>query len=320
MSYEPIWGSIIAWYLFLAGLGGGAFVTSALVSWLYPQAQTMRKLGRYIALVAVAIGLVLLMVDARAGFANPWRFALLLSHLGSSVMSWGVVFLAVFMLIDMVAVVLEICDSRFRAADPAGVWAHKHPRLTSQGVSMPVWLTVAGVVFALLVAGYTGALLGVVKTFPLWNHPLLPALFVVSAMSTGVASVVLGGLVMAHHEAEAVVRIKHIHLGLVATEIVLVFLMLFVLSGSSPDAHASVMRLVSGDFALQFWLCFAMLGLLLPLAIDLWETACPMKKSTAQKRFAGLLGEAGVLVGGFFLRYLVLVAALPAGFVAGMVF
>ena len=29
MTFEPIWGAIIAWYLFLAGLGGGAFVTSA---------------------------------------------------------------------------------------------------------------------------------------------------------------------------------------------------------------------------------------------------------------------------------------------------
>ena len=26
MTFEPIWGAIIAWYLFLAGLGGGAFV------------------------------------------------------------------------------------------------------------------------------------------------------------------------------------------------------------------------------------------------------------------------------------------------------
>ena len=24
MTFEPIWGAIIAWYLFLAGLGGGA--------------------------------------------------------------------------------------------------------------------------------------------------------------------------------------------------------------------------------------------------------------------------------------------------------
>ena len=28
MTFEPIWGAIIAWYLFLAGLGGGAFAVS----------------------------------------------------------------------------------------------------------------------------------------------------------------------------------------------------------------------------------------------------------------------------------------------------
>ena len=31
MIYEPIWGAIIAWYLFLAGLGGGAFATAVFV-------------------------------------------------------------------------------------------------------------------------------------------------------------------------------------------------------------------------------------------------------------------------------------------------
>ena len=30
MTFEPIWGAIIAWYLFLAGLGGGAFLALGL--------------------------------------------------------------------------------------------------------------------------------------------------------------------------------------------------------------------------------------------------------------------------------------------------
>ena len=51
-----------------------------------------------------------------------------------------------------------------------------------------------GVVFGVAVAMYTGALLGVCKTFPLWNNALLPILFLVSAMSTGAASVLLIGI------------------------------------------------------------------------------------------------------------------------------
>ena len=75
MSFEPIWGAPIAWYLFLAGLGGGAYITSAFLRWRHPEAQGMRRAGHFIAPVAVAIGLVLLMVDAEAGLHNPLRFA-----------------------------------------------------------------------------------------------------------------------------------------------------------------------------------------------------------------------------------------------------
>ncbi len=320
MTYEPVWGAIIAWYLFLAGLGGGAFITSALASWLYPKATKIRKIGRVIALVTVCVGLALLMLDARAGFRHPWRFALLLDHLNSSVMSWGVVFLAVFIVIALAVVIVEICDTRFRGADPNGVWAHKHPQRLAQGVKVPEWLNVLGVVFAFAVAAYTGALLGVVKTFPLWNHPLLPVLFVVSALSTGIASVVFGALLLAREEAEQIVIIKRTHFGLVCGEILLVFFMLFVLLSHSTDAYDTVMRLVCGDYAVQFWLLFVAFGLVIPLIADAWELFCPARKPAGATRAVGLVSEAGVMVGGFFLRYLVIVAALPAGFAAGLVF
>ena len=64
-------GAIIAWYLFLAGLGGGAFVTSAFLGWRHPEAVSMRKVGHLIAPIAVIVGLVLLMFDAEGGLHNP---------------------------------------------------------------------------------------------------------------------------------------------------------------------------------------------------------------------------------------------------------
>ena len=48
MEYTPIWSGIIACYLFLGGLGGGAFATSAFLAWRHPEAVTMRKLGHWI--------------------------------------------------------------------------------------------------------------------------------------------------------------------------------------------------------------------------------------------------------------------------------
>ena len=123
MTFEPIWGAIIAWYLFLAGLGGGAFVTSAFLGWRHPEAVSMRKIGHLVAPIVVIIGLCLLMFDAKAGLMNPLRFALLLTNFGS-VMTWGVVFLGGFTVISLVVVVLDFMKKR-----------------------VPVWLDIAGVVF-----------------------------------------------------------------------------------------------------------------------------------------------------------------------------
>ena len=49
MTYEPIWGSIIAWYLFLAGLGGGAFVTAVFIRFRHPACARLVRIGRIIA-------------------------------------------------------------------------------------------------------------------------------------------------------------------------------------------------------------------------------------------------------------------------------
>lgn len=45
MIYEPIWGAIIAWYLFLAGLGGGAFATAVFVRYRHPDCKRLMRVG-----------------------------------------------------------------------------------------------------------------------------------------------------------------------------------------------------------------------------------------------------------------------------------
>lgn len=46
-------------YLFLAGLGAGAYITSAFLRWRHPEAHGMRRAGHVIAPIVVAVGLVL---------------------------------------------------------------------------------------------------------------------------------------------------------------------------------------------------------------------------------------------------------------------
>ena len=293
MSFEPIWGAPIAWYLFLAGLGGGAYITSAFLRWRHPEAQGMRRAGHFIAPVAVAIGLVLLMVDAEAGLHNPLRFALLLTNFGS-VMTWGVVFLSVFMVIALATAVLDIMKKK-----------------------TPGWIELAGAVMALCVAVYTGALLGVCKTFPLWNNALLPVLFMVSALSAGAASVLLVAVFRHADEFNKAGVLKKFHFCLPIVETLLVASLCFITAFKSTAGFESVMSLVAGEWAVWFWLGLVFVGLILPTALETWLLFFSSKEFEESKKahLISAASDAGVLVGGFMLRYLVVMAAVPVTFV-----
>lgn len=289
MMYEPIWSGIIACYLFLGGLGGGAFATSAFLAWRHPEAVNMRKIGHFIAPVVVIIGLFLLMFDATAGLHNPLRFALLLSNFGS-VMTWGVVILAAFTVVALVALVLDILKRK-----------------------VPMWLEIVGAVLGICVAIYTGCLLGVCKTFPLWNNALLPILFLVSAMSAGAASVLLVAVVKHADEFNRVGVLKKFHFCLPIIELVLVASLLFITSFNSPAGFESVMNLVVGEYALPFWLGLVVIGLIMPTALETWLLFFTAKEFEESRKahWISFVSDVGVLVGGFLLRLLIVAAAVP---------
>ncbi len=346
MEFTPVWNGIIAWYLFLAGLGAGAFASAFLLGRFCPGTQAMVRAGRLIAPVVVAIGLVLLMLDARGGLYHPLRFAFLLTNF-QSVMTWGVVFLSAFEVVALVVAVMDL--------------ARKNP---------PRWLEVVGVVLSVCVAVYTGALLGACAPYPLWNLAILPILFLASAASAGAAAVLGIGAVAFPAQYARTGKLQHIHLGFMAAEVVVLVVLLVVTAGVSPEGVLSVQRLTGGDYAGLFWCLLVIVGLAAPIAIDLAMTfaarnaskgkgasdanigaadpvpataveapvAAPVAVAEAPEgasqldatsasaadsdgaavpsaaaRALSALACAGGLAGGYTLRYLVIMAALPVG-------
>ena len=283
-----VWGPMIAWYLFLAGASAGAFLTSAFVEAKYPESVKMRVAGRIIAPIFVGIGLVMLMLDAEAGLHNPLRFFWLIANPGS-VMTLGVYFICVFMPVALVSALLEVL---------------KKP--------VPKWLTWIGIVFAFAVAAYTGFLLGVVKAFPLWNNAVLPILFVVSALSAGLAATSLVGLLVERERFEQMWLIKKSHVILSAIEMVVLATMLVIVSAGSVEGAASVYSLVAGQYAPAFWGGIVLLGLVAPFIIEGYPVFITKRVETSMTSMVvSVIGEAGVLVGGFMLRLLVVLSALP---------
>ena len=284
-----VWGPLIAIYLFLAGASAGAFLASAYIERKYPDAVRMRVAGRILAPIFIGIGLVMLMVDAEAGLHNPLRFIFLVMNPGS-VMTLGVYFICVFMPVALIEAVLELLKK-----------------------DVPRWLTVIGDVFAFAVAAYTGFLLGVVDAYPLWNNAILPVLFVISALASGLAAVNLCGLILDRESIEKMFDLKKGHVVLGVAEIIALVVMFIIVASGDPQGTASIQSMLTGGFAGMFWIGLVLVGLLMPLLIGAYALrASEGSQSSVALEYAS---ECGVLVGGFMLRLLVVLAALPIVFV-----
>ena len=171
----------------------------------------------------------------------------------------------------------------------------------------------AGVVFGVAVAMYTGAPLGVCKTFPLWNNALLPILFLVSAMSTGMASVLLAGVFKHPEEFNRVGVFKKFHFCFPCIEMLLVASLMFITVTNSTAGYESVMALLAGKYAVAFWVLFVIVGLVGPTILETWMLFFSPKEFEESRKAHAIsaMSDIGVLIGGFMLRLLVLIAALP---------
>lgn len=280
-----VWNWMIACYLFLAGMGAGAFAFAAIAGWKVPDVLKVKKTGMIIGIVAVAAGTLLLVFDAAAGARNPMRFFYLLTN-WSSVMTWGVALLSAFLILGFIDVVILFVKKQ-----------------------TPKALDVVCVVIACGVAVYTGLLLGASVAYPLWNIVVLPILFFVSATSAGFSVVLLVGRIVAPEE---IARIEF-HKGLVkwlpVVEAALIAILLAVTASTTGSgaqaAAATVQSLTGGSYALAFWGGLIIVGLAVPFILEF----------TASRKELGsgalMASDACVLFGGYMLRYLVVVAAVP---------
>ena len=153
---------------------------------------------------------------------------------------------------------------------------------------------VIGAVFAFGTMIYTGLLLGDALPIPFWNTVLLPILFFMSALSTGVMAVILVGVIAGVEQAHLVT--------LAQVDILLIVIEALVLAGYMhgsyrvPNTRMSAEYVLKGEAAAMFWFGVGVCGLLIPLLIDAFGL------HGAWAVIASILG----LIGGLCLRYIVL--------------
>lgn len=312
-----VWDGLVAVDLFCAGLGawtliftvlasrkrsvsaaGGADGSSSEAASVASSASNgsgeqrlaqFKLVGFVFAFIAVALGALILAVDAKGGLLHPLRYLHLLGN-PTSVMMWGVVLISVFLVAVFVGIVLMML---------------KKP--------VPAALEWVAVVCGVGVSLYTGILLSVTSAYPLWNPLALPLLFLVSAAYTGYAAAMLIAHLCTRGSFEQPAWFSKAALVLPVCGFVLVVLLVALTAGvsdsSAAAAAATVTGLISGVWAPLFYGGVLVIGLVVPFFLELY--AAKMAKTGPVAPWIRLAQWVCILIGGFALRYVVVVAAVP---------
>jgi len=294
---QTTWGWLIAWYLFLAGVGAGAYIVSVLADFLGFKSKLASKIGVALAAPLVLVGTILLFLD----LGQPMGFVYIFSN-PTSMITIGSAILLVFIIIGAVHI---------------GFWIWPFKTL-EKATGARRMLGLLGLVFAFGTAIYTGVLLGVVQAIPFWNTAILPMLFLISAISTGFASVILGLAVYYGRRTgeeqkgvlESMKALAKADAVLVGAELLAVLFYLAIESSSGPTAYKSVQLLVSGALAPVFLGGLVVLGLIVPLAIESFGAFNEGKLAPARLMVMSMLSAVLLLAGGLVLRQSVLAAGV----------
>lgn len=309
------WSWPIYLYLWMAGMAGGAYFAAFLAERFAGMVnKRLIKLASCVGIPLAVIGVILLVVE----LGQPIRFWHLFTQFDvASPMSMGTWILLIWVAIAVIMTILWWAESRLIEETVGSM------RKLINGLG---WIEL--VVSVLLVA-YTGVLLAV-SSQPLWaSTALLPALFVASAISTGVAILIITALFL-----NAVNRGTFFELKLAINQItgatdwtipnriigrlaesdaILIIIELLVLIGYAiwlgtsrmAGAGEALGLLTTGTLAVPFWVGVVLAALLIPLGLEIANRGKEIERKAVWG--AIIASSACVVLGGLVLRAVIVV-------------
>jgi Ni/Fe-hydrogenase subunit HybB-like protein len=199
---ELQWGLLIVLYPYITGLVAGAFILASLERVF--KVEAVRPTYRLALLTALAFLLVApLPLQLHLGHPERSMEMYLTPHTSSAMAMFGFVYLWYLTVVLLLEIWLEYRADIVRLAQTTTGWTrliYKTLTLGSMNVSpaarriddkVGFAVTVIGIPSAFLLHGYVGFIFGSVKANPWWSTPLMPVVFLFSAMASGIAGVML---------------------------------------------------------------------------------------------------------------------------------
>ena len=294
---ELVWGPLMATYLFLGGLAGGAYIISALVDLFKGEDyEVLSKSGALVSTVAVIASVVVLLLEIKRFEVAPLSFLNAFRQFPGSMISVGTWILTSLLVVSIVTVILAFFG---------GNWLIRKI------------VDVVGLILGLGTTAYTGLVLSYCRGVPLWGSPFLPVTFMVSGTLTGLTMALLVIPISAYIMPKALNSFWELYerkaqftdmlsqtqkyiMVLIVVEMVLV-----IIEIGTGYGHASV--LLTGSLSLVFY-TYIVLGLLIPLGISYYVGKLKAAGSDGSVVLFSMGGSVLILVGGFLLRYAILTA------------
>ncbi len=286
IEHEMPLGIPIATYFYLTGLSAGSFIISTMAyGFGLVRFKPLGKIGVVMATCLLIIAPTILLIDLE----QPLRFWHLILYLRiTSPITWGTFLLSLYPMNCMVY----------------GYFMFKGDMKRTKIFGL------IGIPLALLVHGYTGFILALGKARVLWNTAIMPPIFLVSAMVSGLAMMILVVIIKdfiiqrgKEPNRDLIYALGKFLVASIALDLILIGIDLSVLLTSTTEAYRAALMLLNGQFSFLFLGVEVILGAIIPLLLFL---------SPFTKRWipAYVIASVLVMVGIFAMRCIMVIGGL----------
>ncbi|MGA2954498.1 MAG: NrfD/PsrC family molybdoenzyme membrane anchor subunit [Thermodesulfobacteriota bacterium] len=279
---QETFGTLIAVYFYLTGLSAGSFVLSTL-AFVFGM-EKFKPIGK-IGVILATLFLVMAPLALLVHVGQPFKAWHLFVHLNiTSPITWGSFLLTLYPINCVIYGFFMFRGNK--------------PKTRLFGT--------IGIPLAIFVHGYTGFILALGKARALWNTALMPFLFLISAMVSGIALMILISIVKDRFfskektiNRELVFGLGQLLVAMILIDLFLVLSDVLVLLVSHAEAQEVAHLILTGKFSFYFLVVENIMGKIIPAIILL----VPRFRNLATVTVASVL----VVVGIFFMRYVVVV-------------
>lgn len=317
---EIQWSVLIVLYPYITGLVAGAFIASSLYH-VFGKKE-IRPVARFALLTALSF-LLVAMLPLLAHLGHPERSIQIMftPHLTSAMSGFGYIY-SFYLVIVVLEIWLSFREDIVRTALNSYGWKkllysglslfsddisekalHKDEKLAKK-------LAIIGIPSAAFLHGYVGFIFGGIKANPWWSTPLMPIIFLMSAIVSGIALLILLYIIsmtIRKHRIDhkCLQSLAHYLWIFLILDVALELLEIISMKYESLEEIEIINTLLSEKIAFTFYGVQLTLGILIPFILLL--AAGLMKNRENLKMIMIAISSVLVVIGVFAMRWNVVI-------------